>query len=84
MLVRTYSSRRTMLLAAALVVTLVVFIWASPAWASTITVTTAADEQNTNDQCSLREAIINANQNDQSGSADCAAGVGEDTINFQH
>jgi CSLREA domain-containing protein len=53
------------------------------AQAATFTVTTAADEQNTNNQCSLREAIINANQNNQSGSADCPAGVGEDTINFQ-
>jgi uncharacterized repeat protein (TIGR01451 family)/CSLREA domain-containing protein len=33
--------------------------------------------------CSLREAIINANNNDQSGSVDCAAGqVGSDTILF--
>ena len=30
--------------------------------------------------CSLREAIINANNNDQSGSTDCAAGAGPDTI----
>lgn len=33
-------------------------------------------------QCSLREAIFNANNNDQSGSADCAAGDGEDIIQF--
>ena len=44
--------------------------------------TTAADEQNTDGQCSLREVIENANRNNQSGSADCPAGVGEDTINF--
>jgi CSLREA domain-containing protein len=49
-------------------------------------VTTPADELNTNNpnnQCSLREAIVNANLNNQSGSADCPVGVGEDTINFQ-
>jgi CSLREA domain-containing protein len=51
-----------------------------PAMAVTITVTTTADEVNTNGQCSLREAIINANNDDQSGSTDCAAGSGADTI----
>jgi CSLREA domain-containing protein len=51
-----------------------------PALAATITVTTTADEVNTNGQCSLREAIINANNDDQSGSTDCAAGLGADTI----
>ena len=30
--------------------------------------------------CTLREAIINANNDDQSGSTDCAAGSGADTI----
>lgn len=30
--------------------------------------------------CSLREAIVNANNNNQSGSADCVAGSGADTI----
>ncbi len=59
----------------------------SPAWAimpvgSTLTVTTLNDEQNVNGLCSLREAIINANNNNQSGSVDCAAGTGADTINF--
>ena len=32
--------------------------------------------------CILREAVINANQDDQSGSADCAPGSGVDTIDF--
>ena len=74
---------RALLMLAALVASVVAMVLASPpAQAETFTVTTAADEQNTNNQCSLREAIINANQNNQSGSADCPAGVGEDTINF--
>ena len=47
---------------------------------SVMTVTTSVDEQNTNGSCSLREAIINANTNSTSGSADCAAGSGNDTI----
>jgi CSLREA domain-containing protein len=56
------------------------FMLGLPALAATITVTTTADEVNTNGQCSLREAIINANNDDQSGSTDCAAGSGADTI----
>jgi CSLREA domain-containing protein len=54
----------------------------SPAWANTINVDTLADEQNTNTQCSLREAIINANADDQSGSSDCEPGIGDDVINI--
>jgi CSLREA domain-containing protein len=57
-------------------------VLAGPAQAATFTVTTTDDEQNADAQCSLREAVINADEHDQSGSADCAAGVGEDTMNF--
>ncbi len=49
---------------------------------ATITVTTSADVLVGGDGCSLREAIINANNNDQSGSAECAAGSGADEIVF--
>ena len=49
---------------------------------SAIVVNTAADEQNANGKCSLREAITNANNDDQSGSADCPAGGGANTITF--
>jgi CSLREA domain-containing protein len=51
---------------------------------SIITVTTSTDELNTNGQCSLREAITNANNDDQSGSTDCAAGNGSDTISLSN
>jgi CSLREA domain-containing protein len=80
----SYLLRSLMLLMlAALVASVVAVVLASPpAQAATSTVTTAADELNTNAQCSLREAIINSNQDNQSGSTDCAAGAGEDTINF--
>ena len=55
----------------------------SPAWADIITVDNLADGTPANDgQCTLREAIINANANDQSGSTDCAAGSGDDGINI--
>ncbi len=42
--------------------------------------TTAADELNTNGLCSLREAITNANNNNQSGSQDCGPGGDPETI----
>jgi CSLREA domain-containing protein len=73
--------RRIVLLSALAAVMAVVL--ASPAQgAATLTVTTLADEQNNNGSCSLREAIINANENNQTGSTDCAAGSGDDTITF--
>jgi CSLREA domain-containing protein len=50
-----------------------------PAYAaSTITVTTTADELNTNGNCSLREAIQAANRDTRVDA--CAAGSGDDTI----
>ena len=56
---------------------------AMPAYAaSTITVTTTADEYDVfpgNGLCSLREAIANAN-NDGTTRVDCLAGTGADTI----
>ncbi len=48
--------------------------------AASITVTQTADIIGNGDGCSLREAIINANNDNQSGSTDCAAGSGTDTI----
>jgi CSLREA domain-containing protein len=50
--------------------------------AASIIVTTTVDERNVNGRCSLREAIINANHNNQSGSTDCVGGSGADTITF--
>jgi CSLREA domain-containing protein len=48
-----------------------------------ITVNTIEDEPNPADKCSLREAITNANNDDQSGSTACAAGSAEgDAIRF--
>lgn len=49
--------------------------------AAIITVDTIVDEINTNGECSLREAIINANNDNQTETTDCAAGDGvDDTI----
>jgi CSLREA domain-containing protein len=72
--------KRFVLLSALAAVMAVVL--ASPAQAATLTVNTLADEQNNNGSCSLREAIINANENNQTGSTDCGAGSGNDTITF--
>jgi CSLREA domain-containing protein len=71
-----------LLMAALAASVLMAMVLAGPAQAATLTVTTTADEQNADGLCSLREAIENANRNNQSGSADCPAGVGEDTISF--
>jgi len=51
------------------------------AHAASITVTTFADNATQNGQCSLREAITNANDDDATH-ADCPAGNGADTISF--
>ena len=52
----------------------------SPAWAAEITVNTTADEQNSDGDCSLREAITAANTD--AAVDGCAAATGEDTIVF--
>jgi CSLREA domain-containing protein len=65
------------------------FVWgllfvylSSPAWAADITVTSTEDVVGNNGECTLREAILNANSDNQSGSTDCAAGSAKDTITF--
>ena len=49
-------------------------------YAATITVTTATPGIVADGECSIIEAITNANNDDQSGSTDCLAGTGADTI----
>ncbi|MCI0552628.1 MAG: CSLREA domain-containing protein [Anaerolineae bacterium] len=53
----------------------------TPAYAASITVNTNVDESTTNGLCSLREAIINANNNADIY-PDCATAFGIDTITF--
>ncbi len=59
---------------------LVVGQFVGTTYAATITVTTATPGIVADGQCSIIEAIINANNDDQSGSTDCPAGVGADMI----
>lgn len=47
---------------------------AGPAQAAVMNVDTDGDDIAEDGQCSVREAVINANNNDQSGSTDCPAG----------
>lgn len=54
---------------------------AGPAQAASLTVTTLSDDPAADGQCSLREAIANANA-DAQPSADCPAGSGADAIAF--
>jgi CSLREA domain-containing protein len=51
--------------------------------AASITVTTSADGIVDDDECTLREAIQNANHDDESGDDACDAGSGADTILLQ-
>ncbi|MBV6393172.1 MAG: hypothetical protein KPEEDBHJ_02408 [Anaerolineales bacterium] len=53
-----------------------------PAYAASLTVNSADDTVGNDSACTLREAITNANNDDQSGSTDCAAGSGADVITF--
>jgi hypothetical protein len=68
-------------LAASLAGAALLLALAQGAQAATIKVTTNNPALNQTDtKCSLIEAIINANNDDQSGSTRCAAGSGADTI----
>lgn len=53
-----------------------------PAYAASLAVNSSADTVAIDGFCTLREAIINANNDNQSGSTDCPAGSGADTITF--
>ncbi|MDK2744166.1 MAG: CSLREA domain-containing protein [Nitrospira sp. BO4] len=57
--------------------------WPERSWAATIVVNSLEDTVVSGDGvCTLREAILNAEQDSHSGSTDCAAGHGADTITF--
>jgi len=58
------------------------WLWpARPARAAAITVNSTADTLTPGDgQCTLREAIMNANVNGDNTGGDCAAGTGDDSI----
>jgi len=50
--------------------------------AATITVNSLSDAAAADGQCTLREAMANAEADNQSGSTECPAGAGADTINI--
>ena len=52
------------------------------AGAATITVDSSGDTVGNDGNCILREAVINANNDDTSGSIDCATGAGADVIDL--
>ncbi len=62
------------------------FSTTSPAYAAGMVVNSDADDSlvnlDANATCDLREAITNANADNQSGSTDCPAGSGADVITF--
>ena len=74
-------SRLVGFVAAAVLTLGLLLVFANPAWAETISVTTTNDENNntgTGQGCSLREAVIAANTNTPRGG--CPTGGGADTI----
>jgi CSLREA domain-containing protein len=54
----------------------------APALAAGMVVTSLSDTQANDGVCTLREAILNANNNNTSGSSDCTAGSGADSLTF--
>jgi uncharacterized repeat protein (TIGR01451 family)/CSLREA domain-containing protein len=56
---------------------------AGTAQAATITVNSLADTAATDGQCTLREALNNANANAETTGGDCTAGSGVDVVQFQ-
>ncbi len=56
------------------------FSFSAKAFAATMVVNDPTGALASNAQCSITEAILNANANNQSGSVDCPAGSGIDTI----
>ena len=71
-----FSNRATALFNGPIGVVLFLTALTSPSLtlAATLTVNTSDDAIAADGMCSLREAIINANNNNQTGSADCIAG----------
>ncbi len=61
---------------------LIASLGVQPVYAASIMVNSNTDTIANDGACTLREAIINANSNDQSGSTDCTAGSGADAITF--
>ena len=74
-----YSVPHKLLAALAVIAMMLAALPAMPAHAASITVTTTVDELTTDGQCSLREAILNANNNASAGHPDCTGGSGADT-----
>lgn len=65
----------------AVIIVLFSIVWQNNrVYAASITITDSSDTIANNGLCSLPEAIINANNDNQSGSTDCMVGTGVDTI----
>jgi CSLREA domain-containing protein len=69
--------------AAWLVAVFLMLALSSPVWGASMLVTTLSDSVSTDGECSLREAMLNAEGANQSGSTDCPAGsVSDNLIQF--
>ncbi|MGI8540063.1 MAG: CSLREA domain-containing protein [Rubrobacteraceae bacterium] len=81
------SKARTLKFAGAFVVLCAaMFLVASPAWANTIVVNSTEDTSTNDGECTLREAIVNANIDAEFANrlpGECDPGSGEDEITFE-
>lgn len=74
---------KSLLLPAANALALICSVGASTAWGNNLPVNSPADTITPGDtQCTLREAIANANSDSDTTGGDCLAGSGADTISF--
>jgi CSLREA domain-containing protein len=71
-----------LLIAALLATTISTALPTQTVYAATITVDSVDDTRDDDGKCTLREAILNANNDSQVGSTDCLAGNGDDIITF--
>lgn len=73
--------RKTLILVLTTLTLILSAVGVTPAYAATLTVTTAVDNLTNGNGCSLREAVANANSDTQTF-PDCIGGSGADTITF--
>src|SRR5205085_8754305 len=77
---RSVSDRSRSWIALALIVGALFGLRAADAGAATIVVNTLSDQNNTGPECSLREAILSANADVNTGGCTGSGGYGDDTI----
>jgi uncharacterized repeat protein (TIGR01451 family)/CSLREA domain-containing protein len=77
------NKNKSLLLPAVNVLALICSVGATTAWGNNLSVNSPADTVIPGDtQCTLREAVANANSDSDTSGGDCLSGLGADTISF--